>query len=249
MIPRPSVAASAFLGCLIATGCASQLVDNTGAPPPHPGADASSGAVDAGIGPDAGPRDAGAPPPDAGAADAAAGDAGAPSPDAGALDAGAGDAGWVDPGSNCYVPQLGDAWIIDAGIPELWHEVNDAMTWVQGAYPDRFNGNQIVGALDPDPTVAEAARQWFFGTVAQRLRDTHRCAGQYEDGVADEIEVGAQCAGPFEGYHVINYGGGSIIWAQPSAVPCSWEATPQYPKCPGAGRGDGWPTVPAACAR
>jgi len=70
----------------------------------------------------------------------------------------------------------------------------------------------------------EAAAQRWMARVIAELRLRGLCAGQHEAGITDEIAVATQCEGPWEGYHVANYGGGKVVWSPGAARP-SWTPT------------------------
>lgn len=70
----------------------------------------------------------------------------------------------------------------------------------------------------------EAGAQKWMARVNAELRKRGMCAIQHEPGVTDEIAVNTVCTGPFEGYHVANFGGGKVVWS-PNAARPSWIPT------------------------
>jgi hypothetical protein len=77
------------------------------------------------------------------------------------------------------------------------------------------------------------------------------CAGQHEDGVTDEIAVSVRCEGPYEGWHVANYGGGKVVWspnaARPSWTPAGACSAPPIPPTPTPGPTPTPEPSPGAC--
>lgn len=72
--------------------------------------------------------------------------------------------------------------------------------------------------------IGEAGAQKWMARVIAQLQLRGLCAGQHETGVTDEIAVATKCDGPWEGYHVANFGGGKVVWS-PNAARPTW--TPQ----------------------
>ena len=126
----------------------------------------------------------------------------------------------------------------------LGDQVNDAMTRITGCLP----GSRCVTGMEADE---------FFAAVTAELRATGLCAGRHNDtppAASDEIAVGTSCTGWWEGYHVYNYGGSTVVWSPGAARP-SWKIDPRYceaspgptptpePTPPGPGECE----VPAGC--
>lgn len=81
----------------------------------------------------------------------------------------------------------------------------------------------------------EVGAQRWMARVIGELRRMGLCAGQHVDGATDEIAVSTRCEGPYEGYHVANYGGGKVVWS-PNAARPTWTpiagCSPQPPVPP-----------------
>ena len=69
----------------------------------------------------------------------------------------------------------------------------------------------------------QGAQRWMAKVNAE-LRKRGLCAVQHQTGITDEIAVNTACDGPFEGFHVANYGSGKVVWSPGAARP-SWIPT------------------------
>jgi hypothetical protein len=94
-------------------------------------------------------------------------------------------------------------------INELANEADRAIARVAGCPQGQLNC----------PAGSDA--QNFYALVTADLRAHGLCAGQHETGHTDEIAVAWDCAGPWLGMHVYNYGGQAVIWYPSSRRP-SW---------------------------
>jgi hypothetical protein len=118
--------------------------------------------------------------------------------------------------TGCTAPQ-GVSWAGPGAVTiSAGPMVNVVMTNLTGCMPgsDCRHGDGI-GEV--------GAQKWMARVIAQ-LQLRGLCAGQHETGVTDEIAVATQCNGPWEGYHVANFGGGKVVWS-PNAARPTW--TPQ----------------------
>lgn len=132
----------------------------------------------------------------------------------------------------CGLPANIVSAVYSPGVPDLWSNVTAAQEAVKLANPGKItDDDRLVGfdRMNPLPT-----RDWYFGEVVAMLQEQGLCAGWFQ---GDEIEVSKTCAGPFEGYHLFEWGGGRILPALPNTVTCGYEETPEHPKCRGGFRG------------
>jgi hypothetical protein len=123
------------------------------------------------------------------------------------------------PAEGCTFPQ---------GVPES-DFTGGATTHVLGTQVNAAM-ERLTGCMTGTTCKLDMGADEWFAKVTAELRSTGLCAGRHNEtppGATDEIAVATSCTGWWEGYHVYNYGGRSVVWSPGAARP-SWKIDPRH---------------------